>query len=62
MPIMFIHIMYSCTSCTCHHVMCAWVSQASRDPSSRKGQVKSNTLPCAARHNGCVPNQIAGKV
>ena len=38
------------------------VSQASRDPSSRKGQVKSNTLTCAARHNGCVPNQIAGKV
>ena len=35
-------------------------SQASRDPSSQK--VKSNTLTCAARHNGCVPNQIAGKV
>ena len=38
------------------------VSQALRDPSSQKGQVKSNTLTCAARHNGCVPNQIAGKV
>ena len=37
-------------------------SQALRDPSLLKGQVKSNTLTCAAHHNGCVPNQIAGKV
>ena len=37
-------------------------SQASRDPSPRKSQVKSNTLTCAAGYNGCVPNQIAGKV
>ena len=29
-----------------------YVSQVSRDPSSQKGQVKSNTLTCAARHNG----------
>ena len=50
-------ILYIHTYC-----ICVYVSQASRDPSSRKGQVKSNKLTCAARHNGCVPNQIAGKV
>ena len=42
--------------------ICFNSNRASRDPSSWKGQVKSNTLTCAARHNGCVPNQIAGKV
>ena len=43
-------------------VLAKWSSQPSRDPSSRKVQVNSNVLTCAACHNGCVPNHIAGKV
>ena len=38
-------------------------SQALHDPFAHgRGQVKSNTLTCTPRNNGCVPNQIAGKV
>ena len=44
-----------------HILTIYFISPALRDLSSRKGQVKSNTLTCAARHTGCVPNQIAGR-